>query len=173
MGAASPNWPALSLTALIAALSATLLLELAWPLARASTNPLPTSSIADPHKPDPPPVVPIDIDGILARPLFAPSRRAAVMPTPPTAKRAIVTPLRLAGVILSPTGARAIFVRQGSKPTVVSDGDHVGNDIVESITADTAILAGPNGRQALRITPDPAARVTSHMLRAVDQSPGG
>ena len=153
---------------LAAALSATLVLELLRPFAQASANLAPIVLI--PHQPPYKPAPPPNIDGILARPLFASSRRAPAAPARPAEKFALAAPPRLTGVILTPGGGHAIIARQGSKPVVVSDGDHIGTDIVESIASDTVFLIGPHGRQVLRMTPDPAARLTSDVLRAVDAS---
>ncbi|HEY4173629.1 MAG TPA: hypothetical protein VGM42_11435 [Rhodopila sp.] len=151
---------------LAAALSATLMLELLRPFAQASANLAPIVLI--PHQPPYKPAPLPNVDGILARPLFASSRRAPAVPVLPAEKIVLAAPPRLTGVILTPSGGRAIVARQASKPVVVSDGDHIGSGIVEAIASDTVLLVGPDGRQVLRMTPDPAARVISHVLRAVD-----
>ncbi|WP_158929289.1 hypothetical protein [Acidisphaera sp. S103] len=149
-------------------------LELLQPFAQASTNPAPAELIPNQPSHQPAPRAHIDIDAILARPLFTQSRRAPAAPAAPAApveKVAAVETPRLTGVILSPSGGRAIFTLHEGKPVVVADGGRIGDDVVKSITPDTVFLTGPTGRHALRIIPDPEIRAKPHIVQAVNASP--
>jgi hypothetical protein len=160
---------------LAAVLSGTLALELAEPFGETSPAPDAVPALArDPSAPGQPsrgdaPAGPADADtaAILARPLFAPSRRA-----PPAAaslaQAAVAEPPRLAGVIFSPSGGRAIFASDAGRPAVVGDGGSIGGYVVKSITPDMVLLAGPGGERGLRITYDPKMRVIPHVLQAAN-----
>ncbi len=81
---------------------------------------------------------------ILERPLFSPSRRpgrAAVAST--------VVP-RLAGIIIGPTGAKAIFASaDGSRAIVAGAGAHVGPYVVRIVSMTGVFVIGPNGPELL------------------------
>ena len=96
---------------------------------------------------------------ILERPLFSPSRRpgrAAVAST--------VVP-RLAGIIIGPTGARAIFASaDGSRAIVAGAGAHVGPYAVRTVSMTGVFVIGPNGPELLHPVYDHnAARGTALM----------
>jgi len=110
---------------------------------------------------------PADTAAILARPLFAPSRRVA-QPAAVAAKVEVAEPPRLAGVIVSPTGSRAIFAHDAGKQIVVTAGASVDGYVVKSIAPDMVLLTGPGGERVVRITYDPRMRVVPHPLSATN-----
>ncbi len=86
----------------------------------------------------------------LARPLFSRSRRplatAVAGPRQP----------RLAGIVLGPFGARAIFAGDGSaRGTVAAVGQQAGDWKVLAISAGGVQVTGPNGPHTLRPSRDP------------------
>ena len=86
---------------------------------------------------------------ILARPLFSPDRRP---PSEAPAARASGAPAglpRLAGVVVGPFGRSAIFVPEGSKPMVVTEGGRVDAWTVRSIEVGTVQVSGPGGARTL------------------------
>lgn len=90
------------------------------------------------------------VDGILARPLFATTRRPADAPAAGPAPTPASLP-RLAGVLVHGGSRSAIFAATGSgKPAVVQVGGRVGGYVVQSIEAGQVTLAGPGGSQVLR-----------------------
>jgi general secretion pathway protein N len=101
---------------------------------------------------------------IFARPLFQPDRR----PVPATASAKLG---RLAGIIVSGTEKVLIFAgSSGSKPIVMKEGDHVGADVVQSISDEHAALAGPDGVKV--ITPSFDAKGTSQaQAEATEKKP--
>ena len=115
-----------------------------------ATPPLP--EIAVPAMPDSPAAQPVPagssigaVATILARPLFAPSRRPPSAPATATAAS-----LRLSGTIVGPSGRRAIFEPAGGgKPVVVRVGDRVGSEIVRAITPGTVLVVGADGPHLL------------------------
>lgn len=89
------------------------------------------------------------VDGILARPLFATTRRPTDAPAGPAA-----TPVglpRLAGILVHGFSRSAIFAASGSgRPIVLQEGGHVGGYTVQSIEAGQVTLVGSGGSQVLR-----------------------
>jgi hypothetical protein len=84
---------------------------------------------------------------LLARPLFNASRRSASRP------EAVAEDLpRLAGLLVSPSGARAIFVPPSGPALVAVAGDRVGGYVVKSISGRDITLTGPGGERVLRPT---------------------
>lgn len=80
------------------------------------------------------------VDTVLARPLFSVSRK----PTKPdaAAKTAGAGMPRLAGILVTPQGRRAIFAAElGGKPLVVAEGGSVNDVVIKSIRPDRVILA--------------------------------
>lgn len=89
------------------------------------------------------------VDGILARPLFATTRRPADAPAGP-APTPVGLP-RLAGILVHGSSRSAIFAASGSaRPVVIQEGGRVGSYIVQSIEAGQVTLVGPGGSQMLR-----------------------
>jgi hypothetical protein len=88
---------------------------------------------------------------ILARPLFAPSRRpnAAVAATAIAPVGASSLP-RLTGVIIAPSARLALFAPVEGKIMTAMVGTIVEGYEVRSISLDDVILAGPDGEHELR-----------------------
>jgi hypothetical protein len=81
------------------------------------------------------------LSAVLARPLFQSDRR-------PFLNSAKVEPSvgRLTAIMITENDKRLIFSgAPGGKPVVVTEGDHIGSDIVQSISTERASLAGPDG----------------------------
>ncbi len=106
--------------------------------------------------------LPAMVTAILARPLFAPSRRppeaaGAAAPTRPTLPR-------LAGIIISPAGRAVIFAgRDGSHPLVLAAGDKVGDYVIQSIGADQVIVTSHDGSHILRPSFDAKTGASPHV----------
>ena len=86
---------------------------------------------------------------ILARPLFSPDRRP---PSEASAARVGGAPEglpRLAGVVVGPFGRSAIFVPDGRKPMVVTEGGRIDAWTVRSIEVGTVQVSGPGGARTL------------------------
>lgn len=92
------------------------------------------------------------VDGVLARPLFAATRRpAATAPTVAPAAAAPANLPRLAGVLVNGGSRRAIFAEPGGgKPIVLQEGSQVGAYTVQAIEAGQVTLMGPAGVQVVR-----------------------
>ena len=106
-------------------------------------------------------------DGILARPLFAATRRPLVAPAA-SAPSPVKLP-RLAGILIIGHSRSAVFAAVGEeRPLVVQEGAKVGNHTVQSIEAGQVTLLGPDASQVLRPTFDPQLqRATSSTAAAV------
>ncbi|HYZ22375.1 MAG TPA: hypothetical protein VE690_09480, partial [Rhodopila sp.] len=84
---------------------------------------------------------------VLARPLFAPTRRPAAGAAVSSAEASLP---RLAGVIGTPDGTVAIFQPEGDgKPVLVRDGDHLGAWDVTRIEPDAVYLEHGSERMVL------------------------
>jgi hypothetical protein len=81
---------------------------------------------------------------ILERPLFSPSRR-------PGQAAVVSTALpRLAGIIIGPHGARAIFAGTGDGRAIIAGpGAHAGPYLIRDVSAAGVSVIGPNGPQLL------------------------
>jgi hypothetical protein len=91
---------------------------------------------------------------ILARPLFNLDRRP-FDPAPVAAGENAALP-RLSGIVITPQGRSAIFTPAGGgKQTVVAEGDSLGSYVVQTISSDEVVLAGPDGSHSLNPTWDP------------------
>lgn len=110
------------------------------------TTPEPVAALPAPDK-----GWPMLADSILARPLFAATRRpTAAAPAPPPASLP-----RLAGILVNGRSRSAIFAAIGAgRPLVVQEGAQVGGHTVQSIEAGQVTLAGPGAPQVLRPTFD-------------------
>lgn len=89
------------------------------------------------------------VGGILARPLFAPTRRP---PTVAARVQGAPAPLpRLAGVLVNGDRRSAIFAgAEGGRPVVAGVGAEVSGYTVQAIEAGRVTLSGPGGTQTLR-----------------------
>lgn len=118
---------------------------------------------------------------ILERPLFSPSRR------PGRAAVASTAVPRLAGIIIGPAGARAIFASaDGSRAIIAAAGAHVGPYLIRLVSLTGVSVTGPNGPELLhpvydhnapRGTAEPPAGAGSpsilDLLRSRVQNGGG
>jgi hypothetical protein len=96
---------------------------------------------------------------ILARPLFSPARRPFLDSARPARPAAL--PPRLAGVVVSPYGRRAIFAGTTADAKVVAtgEGDRLGDYVVLDIAAEGVTVIGPDGAdQVVTLAADPAGR---------------
>lgn len=97
------------------------------------------------------------VDGILARPLFAVTRRPTAV-----AARTATAPAnlpRLAGILVNGRNRSVIFAaREGGRPIVAQEGAQVGVYTVQSIEAGQVTLSGPSGAQVLHPSFDPRPR---------------
>ena len=87
-----------------------------------------------------------DVAGVLARPLFSPSRKPVASADVGEVPAGDVP--RLSGIIFGPDLRRAIFESEGGKPLSLAEGDQVGAYTVHQIEATRVILSGPSGLQA-------------------------
>ena len=85
------------------------------------------------------------VQTILDRPLFSPSRR------PAQAVAGSTELPRLAGIVIGPYGARAIFAVSGeSRAIVAGPGTRAGPYLVRAVGTDGVAVTGPDGPQTLR-----------------------
>jgi hypothetical protein len=91
-------------------------------------------------------------DTVLERPLFSFTRR----PAKNAAEAASGGPVmpRLAGIMISSFGKRAIFMPDTGKPLVVAEGAKVDNATIRRITTDAVYVSGPAGESVLHPTLD-------------------
>jgi hypothetical protein len=93
---------------------------------------------------------PTDIaNTLLARPLFSPDRRLAPMARSGPAAADEEIP-RLTGIVIGPSGARAIFDDGSGRPKIAAQGDHLGRFKVGTITPGEVSLITPEGARVLR-----------------------
>jgi hypothetical protein len=90
------------------------------------------------------------VETLLARPPLIPSRRGSEAAAPDSDSDEDEDVPRLAGVLLGPTGGRAIFAPRKGHPLVVSEGDSVGDYTVTSIAPNTVTLNGSEGDRVIR-----------------------
>ena len=84
---------------------------------------------------------------ILARPLFSPGRRPPAAAAAPGAAPPALP--RVAGIMVTPAGRRAIFAEKGTKPLVLGEGGQVSGFTVQSIQAGQVTVRGPEGVRVL------------------------
>ncbi len=93
------------------------------------------------------------LDSILARPLFASTRRPVAAPSGPASTPTSLP--RLAGILVNGSARSAIFAASGGgKPVVVQVGAKIGGYTVQSIEAGQVTLGGTGGAQVIRPTFD-------------------
>jgi hypothetical protein len=89
------------------------------------------------------------VDDILARPLFAATRRPVAILAGPAAAPANLP--RLAGILVNGSRRSVIFAAlDGGKPVVAQEGAQVGAYTVQSIESGQVTLFGPGGAQVVR-----------------------
>lgn len=89
------------------------------------------------------------VQTVLARPLFTPGRRPAPAAEGPAGAADADLP-RLAGVIVAPSGRRAIFVSADAHSLVVQEGGSVGRYVVRSIAPGQVTLVDAERQQVIR-----------------------
>ena len=108
---------------------------------------------------------------ILARPLFASTRRpaeAALADHPETS----LSDMRLTGILITPDQHLAIFAPTGGKPLVRSEGEMISDWRIENITTQSISLSGPTGTTTLEPKADPnLVRVQSVQPAAAPPQP--
>jgi hypothetical protein len=109
---------------------------------------VPEAGLAVPAPPAPASAVPDParwVDVLLARPLFSPGRR----PAAEAASAGAELP-RLAGIIITPAGRRAIFAAAGAgRPSVLAEGERIGGYVVRSIAPAQVVVSGPEGDRVI------------------------
>lgn len=108
----------------------------------------------------------------LARPLFSPGRRPPKVAAAPGVGVASHLP-RVAGIMVTPAGRRAIFAEKGTKPLVLGEGGQVAGFTVQSIQAGQVTVRGPEGVRVLSPTFDPDAAAPTSPLGAAPRPPPG
>jgi hypothetical protein len=89
----------------------------------------------------------------LDRPLFSPDRHPIAQT--PAGPNGVTGLPRLSGIMITPTGRRAIFAAtHGGKPDVVVEGGSLGRYLVQSISVGEVVVIGPDGRHSLHPTFD-------------------
>ncbi len=180
--------------AVLCGLLATLALVLAWELVApdrgadvppplggpAAVAPRPGAAAGSASEPMPG----FDTDGLAevaaainARPLFSSTRRPADQPTRTAA--AVTAGAdglpRLTGVVVGPTGARAIFAGADGKSRAMAEGDAVGGFTVRGIGPGLVTLSGSEGDRVLRPTYVTAPHVPAPAAAGIappDATPG-
>lgn len=99
---------------------------------------------------------------LLARPLFKPDRRPDTIAPRASVSSGTSTNLpRLAGILISADGRRAIFQSGGDdKPLVMGEGEDIAGWTIKQIFPTSVILTGRLGTQTLEPNFDPNAKVT-------------
>lgn len=93
---------------------------------------------------------------VLARPLFAPGRRAAAAAVPGAAT---VRLPRVTGILVDGSRRSVIFASvDGGKPLVVAEGAEISGFRVQSIDTGQVTVVGPDGPSVLRPSFDPTPR---------------
>ncbi len=108
---------------------------------------------------------------ILARPLFSPGRRPPAAAAAAPGAAAPTLP-RVAGIMVTPAGRRAIFAEKGTKPLVLGEGGQVSGFTVQSIQAGQVTVRGPEGVRVLSPTFDPEAPAPASPAGAAPLPPG-
>jgi hypothetical protein len=95
--------------------------------------------------------------GILARPLFAPSRRPDRTPESATPEKTVTDLPRLTGIVTVMGKKLAIFQPWGGgKPIVGGVGTAIEGRKIEAISVDEIVMTGPDGDERIRPLPDPS-----------------
>jgi hypothetical protein len=89
-------------------------------------------------------------DTILERPLFNISRRPVKVDAAKGQTGAGMP--RLAAILISHAGTRAIFMPDNSKPLVLAVGATMADGVIRSIFSDRVVVAGPKGDEVLTPT---------------------
>jgi hypothetical protein len=94
---------------------------------------------------------------ILARPLFAPSRRPDRAPESATPEKTVTDLPRLTGIVTVMGKKLAIFQPWGGgKPIIGGIGTAIEGRKIEAISVDEIVMTGPDGDERIRPLPDPS-----------------
>lgn len=96
-------------------------------------------------------------DTVLGRPLFTVGRRPPKTVGGTHVASSSGLP-RLAGIMITPTGKRAIFAPDGGKPLVLSEGAALDDATIRTIRRDSVLVSGPKGDEVLWPSYDHAAK---------------
>ena len=96
-------------------------------------------------------------DAINQRPLFSVGRR------PPKQSHGVHAVAdtglpRLSGILITPTGRRAIFMPDGGKPMTLAEGASLDDNTIRQIKPDRVVLTGPKGTTVLLLAFDKQVR---------------
>lgn len=123
--------------------------------------PPPPRASAPPTANAPSPSRAVDVTEILARPLFAETRRPPPAGKPDAAppSAAPATLPRMTAILIDGGQRSAIFAGENGKPIVLSEGGRFGPFTVERIEPQQVTITGPEGKRIVhtRFDPNPAA----------------
>lgn len=87
-------------------------------------------------------------DALIARAVFEASRRPPAPVSGPLSSNVLP---RLAGLMLWPSGSRAMLVQASGPAIIAIPGDRIGNYVVKSIAQGELTLLGPDGEHVLHV----------------------
>jgi hypothetical protein len=93
------------------------------------------------------------LETVLARPLFSPTRRAPDTPAANLTAELGLERLRLAGIVTAPGRRLAIFADTDGKPMAVAEGQRVKGWQIESITPRLVSISAAGGMMSLHPQP--------------------
>lgn len=108
--------------------------------------PLPVPPVAS--RPAAPQRTPVNVEAMLARPLFTPGRAVPHRDRAPAP--VLATPPRLTGLIVAERRGKAIFAGPDGKPIVLGEGGRLGPFTVVAVRPDGVELDGPPGVRMIR-----------------------
>ena len=85
----------------------------------------------------------------LERPIFNPDRKPKAEAASTVSPGEAVLP-RLAGVLISPTQRRAMFMPVAGRPVTLAEGQQIAGYTVHAISAGRVVLQGPDGSEEVR-----------------------
>jgi len=158
---------------MVTGIGALLAIALAWELT--AMDAVPDGPVAPPGPVAPAPQAALapagaDLVGaaastMLARPLFSPTRRpAAARPSPPPPSPPAEAIPRLAGIVIGPSGRKAIFAEAAGPARSVGEGGRIGRFTVTMIRPGQVTVTSSEGDRVLRpsftqATPAPGSAV--------------
>jgi len=106
---------------------------------------------------------------ILARPLFAPSRRPDRAPESAALAKTVTDLPRLTGIVTVMGKKLAIFQPWGGgKPIVGGVGTAIEGRKIQAISVDEIVMTGPDGTERIRPLPDPSL---NHVSQPAQRAP--
>jgi hypothetical protein len=110
-------------------------------------------------------------DAIDQRPLFTVGRRPPKLGHGPSSATGTSLP-RLSGIMITPSGRRAIFMPDGGKPLTLAEGASLDDNTIRQIKPDRVVLTGPKGTTELRLSFDKQVRSLTTPAMAPFAQPG-